>query len=188
MLHFSRFLFLINFQRHMHSICVWNMIKQSKLLQTIYDTTCIYDRYYKRTHVYVFLFSVKKNACLNYREFDLEGDLVGVPHTWYLLAQSFITLLKIVWREQDMVALNEGKKKCVGLQRTWVSKRTVISTSLPDNHMSSLRRSKSCFISTEEVTKKQQKNNQQHALLSKLWLDSPGFEKFRIFLHKHGQL
>ncbi len=62
----------------MHSICVWNMIKQSKPLQTRYDTTYIYDRYYIRTHVYVFLFSVK-NACLNYREFDLEGDLVGYP-------------------------------------------------------------------------------------------------------------
>ncbi len=80
----------------MHSICVWNMIKQNKPLQTRYDTKCIYDRYYMRTHVYVFLFSVKKNVCLNYREFDLEGDPVGVPHTWYLSAQSFITLLKIV--------------------------------------------------------------------------------------------
>ncbi len=29
-------------------------------------------------------FLVYKNACLNYREFDLEGDLVGVSHTWYL--------------------------------------------------------------------------------------------------------
>ncbi len=62
----------------MHSIYVWNMIKQSKSLQTRYDRTYIYDKYYKRTHVYVFLFSVKK-ACLIYREFDLEGDLVGVP-------------------------------------------------------------------------------------------------------------
>ncbi len=70
-------------------------------------------------------FLVWKNACLNYREFDLEGDLVGVPHTWYLSAQSFITLLKLVWREYDIVSMNEWKKKCVGLQRTWVSKRTV---------------------------------------------------------------
>ncbi len=65
----------------MHSICVWNMIKQSKSLRTTYDTTHVYGKYYIRTHVYVFLFSVKKNACLNYREFDLEVDLVGVPHT-----------------------------------------------------------------------------------------------------------
>ncbi len=34
-----------------------------------------------------------KNACLNYREFDLEGDLVGVPQAWHLSAQSFTTLL-----------------------------------------------------------------------------------------------
>ncbi len=58
----SCFLFVINFQRHMHSICVRNMIKQSKPLQTRYDTTHIYDRYYIRTHVYVFLFSVKKRV------------------------------------------------------------------------------------------------------------------------------
>ncbi len=45
-------------------------------------------------------FLVWKKACLNYREFDLEGDLVGVPHTWYLSVQSFIrlkTCLKRVW-------------------------------------------------------------------------------------------
>ncbi len=79
----------------MHSICVFNMIKHTKSLQTRYDTTHIYDRYYIRTHVYVFLFSVKKRV-LNYREFDLEGDLVGVPHTWYLSTQSFIRLLELV--------------------------------------------------------------------------------------------
>ncbi len=70
-------------------------------------------------------FLVWKNACLNYREFDLEGDLVGVPHTWYLSAQPFIALIKLAWRQLDIVAMNEWKKKWVGLQRTWVSKRTV---------------------------------------------------------------
>ncbi len=70
-------------------------------------------------------FLVWKNACLNYREFGPEGDLVGVPNTWYLSAQSFIRRLKLVWREYAIVAMNEWKKKCVGLQRTWVSKRTV---------------------------------------------------------------
>ncbi len=70
-------------------------------------------------------FQCEKNACLNYREFDLEGDFVGVPHTWYLSAQSFIRLPKLVWREYDIVAMNEWQKKCVGLHRTWVSKRTV---------------------------------------------------------------
>ncbi len=29
-------------------------------------------------------FLVWKNACLNYRDIDLETDLVGVPHAWYL--------------------------------------------------------------------------------------------------------
>ncbi len=59
---------IINFfclHRQMHSTCVWNMTKQSKYPQTRYDMTHIYDTY----------ISVK-NACLNYREFDLEGDLV----------------------------------------------------------------------------------------------------------------
>ncbi len=46
----------------MHSICVWNMIKQSKPLQTRYNTINIYDRYYVRTHVYMFLFSAKKRV------------------------------------------------------------------------------------------------------------------------------
>ncbi len=36
-------------------------------------------------------FLVWKNACLKYREFDLENDLVGVPHT---LPLKFILLLK----------------------------------------------------------------------------------------------
>ncbi len=81
--HFSCCLFLINLQRHMHSMCVWNMINQSKSLQTRYETTYMYDRYYM-------CFSVKE------REFDLEGDLVGVPHTWNLSAQPFITLLKLI--------------------------------------------------------------------------------------------
>ncbi len=62
----------------MPSICVLNMIKQSKSLQTRHDVTYINDRYYTRTHVYVFLF-MGKNACLNYRELGVEGDLVGCP-------------------------------------------------------------------------------------------------------------
>ncbi len=39
---------------------------------------------------------VMRQLRMNYREFDLEGDLLGVRHTWYLSAQSFITLLKLV--------------------------------------------------------------------------------------------
>ncbi len=82
----------------MHSICMWHMIKQGKPVQTRHDTTHIYDRYNVRTHMYVFLISVK-TACLNYREFDIVGGLVGVSHTWYLSAQSFITLFKLVGRD-----------------------------------------------------------------------------------------
>ncbi len=92
---FLFFLFLINFQRHMQSICVQNMIKQSKSLQTRYDTKHINDKYCMKTHVYTFRFCVKK-ACLNYHKFDLEGDHIGVPHTWYLLARSFITIFTLL--------------------------------------------------------------------------------------------
>ncbi len=80
----------------MHSIYVLNMIKQGKALPTRYNRTYIYDRYYIRTHVYVFLFSVQKRVFELSRAFDLEGDLVGVPHTWYLSGQSFIIPLKLV--------------------------------------------------------------------------------------------
>ncbi len=80
-------------------------------------------------HIYIYIYiyikryiyekkTCEKNTCLNYREFDLEVDLVGIPHKWNLLAQSFITLLKLVWREEDIVAINEWKKKSVGFQRT----------------------------------------------------------------------
>ncbi len=79
MLHVSRFLFLINFQRHMHSIYVWNMIKRSKPLQTRYNTTHIYDRYYIRTHVYVFLFSVKKTRVLIIASLTLKVASWGYP-------------------------------------------------------------------------------------------------------------
>ncbi len=52
------------------------------------------------------LLNCEKNACLKYCEFDLEDDLGGVPHTWYLSGQPTATLLKFVWRA-----------KCVGLHR-----------------------------------------------------------------------
>ncbi len=61
-----------------------------------------------------------KDACFNYHKLDLEDDLVGVLHNSTLSAISFITLLKLVWREEYMVALN-NLKKCVGLHRTSTS-------------------------------------------------------------------
>ncbi len=80
--------------------------------------------------MYMCSFLVWKYGCFNNLEFDIEGDLVGVPHTCYLSGQSFIeTPLKLVWRELDMMAMNNWKKKRVGLKRTWVSKRIVLSFS-----------------------------------------------------------
>ncbi len=84
MLHFSRFLFFINFQRHMHPICVWNMIEQSKPLQTRYDTTYIYERYFIRTHVYVFLFSVKKCVFELSRVWPWWWPCGGTPYMVYI--------------------------------------------------------------------------------------------------------
>ncbi len=63
----------------MHSTCVWNMIKQSKSLQTTYNTTHIYDKYYIRTHVYVFLFSMKKTRVWIIASLTLKVTLWGHP-------------------------------------------------------------------------------------------------------------
>ncbi len=41
-----------------------------------------------------------------YREFDLEGGIVGVYKTLYSSGQSFVKLLKLIGRELDMVAMN----------------------------------------------------------------------------------
>ncbi len=62
-----------------------NPFKQDMIRHILSKNTCI-----------CVPFKCEKSACLNYREFDLEGDLVGAPHTWYLSAQSFITLIKLV--------------------------------------------------------------------------------------------
>ncbi len=80
--------------------------------------------------MHIHSFVVWKNACLNYREFDLEKDLVGEPHTCYLSAQSFIKLVKLVWREYEHGGYGWEEKEMCQLQRTWVSKRTV----LPKKH------------------------------------------------------
>ncbi len=76
--------FLINFQRHLHSIYVWNMIKQGKPLQTRYDTTHSYDRYFIRTHVYVFLFSVKKTVFELSRVWPWRWPREGTPYMVFI--------------------------------------------------------------------------------------------------------
>ncbi len=45
-------------------------------------------------------------ARINYREFDHEGGLVGVPNTWYLSELPFATPLELGLRELDIVAMN----------------------------------------------------------------------------------
>ncbi len=54
--------------------------------------------------------SLRKFSLINFKfemkSKGLQGDLVGVPHTCYLSDQSFITRLKLVGRELDMVAMN----------------------------------------------------------------------------------
>ncbi len=82
MLHFPRFLFLVNFQRHMYSLCVCNMIKQGKSLQTRYAATDIYDRYYIRTHVYDF--------------YDFDPKVTSWVDHIHGIYRPFMTLLKLV--------------------------------------------------------------------------------------------
>ncbi len=62
MLDFSRFFILNSFPatNAFHMCVEYDKTKQP--LQTRYDRTYIYDRYYIRTYVYVFLFSVKKRV------------------------------------------------------------------------------------------------------------------------------
>ncbi len=106
MLHFLRFFIFNKFpaKRAFHMCVECDKTKQTPSNKIWYD---IYIRQilYKNTCSFL----LWKNACLNYREFDLECDPVGVPHTWYLSAQSFITLLKLIWGEYDIVAMNVGK-------------------------------------------------------------------------------
>ncbi len=118
--HFSRFdKFPAIYAFHM---CVeFDKTKQTLSNKIWYDT---YIRHI--LYVYVFPFSVQKRVFELSRVWPWRWPR-GVPHTWYLSAQSFITILKLVWREYDILAMNEWKKKCVGLHRTWVSKRTVNS-------------------------------------------------------------
>ncbi len=68
----------------MHSMCVRNMIKQSKSLQTTYDTPHIYDKYYIRTHVYVFHFSVKKRVFELSRVWPWKWPCGGTPYMVFI--------------------------------------------------------------------------------------------------------
>ncbi len=63
-----------------------------------------------------FLLNSEKDVRFKYRKYDLEDNIVGVSKTWYSSGQSFIKLLKLIERELDMAAMNNWKKKFVGLQ------------------------------------------------------------------------
>ncbi len=84
------FLFVINLLRHVHSIYVWHVTKQSKSLQTRYDTIYIYifiyiyDRYYIRTHVYLFPFSVIKRVFELLRVWPWRWPRGGTPHMVFI--------------------------------------------------------------------------------------------------------
>ncbi len=61
--------------------------------------------------LYMCSFLVWKNACLYYREFDLEGDLVGVPHIYRPSLSSIFTIKTYLnrvghcgyeWMEKEM--------------------------------------------------------------------------------------
>ncbi len=54
-----------------------------------------------------------KNACLNHREFDLEGDLLGVPPTWYLSDTSIITLSKLEENQKRWLWIIENRNVSV---------------------------------------------------------------------------
>ncbi len=95
--HGSFFPFLINFQRHMHSLYVWNMIKQSKSLQTRYDTTYIYDIYYIRIHMYVLFFSVKKRVSELSRVWPWRWRRGGTPYMVFI-GPVFQNTIKACWR------------------------------------------------------------------------------------------
>ncbi len=100
------------------------MIKQSKPLQTRYDITHIYDRYYIRTHVYMFLFSVKKRVFELLRVWPWRWPRGGSPYMIFIgpvFHYTIKTYLRRVWH----CGYEWVEKKCVGLQRTWVRKRTV---------------------------------------------------------------
>ncbi len=65
-----------------------------------------------------FLFSVKK-TCLNYRAFDLEDDLVGVPNAWNVSFQSFITLSVMRITKKNQACINANSKQMYFFKRLY---------------------------------------------------------------------
>ncbi len=65
-------------------------------------------------------FLVWKNACLNYREFDLEGDLVGVPHAYYLSAD---IIQATVSKKNISTYRGLAKNRLKGILLEWIRKK-----------------------------------------------------------------
>ncbi len=61
----------------MHSIYVWSMINKANPFKQ--DSAHISDRYYVRTHIYVFLFNEKKTRVLIIARWTLKVTLWGYP-------------------------------------------------------------------------------------------------------------
>ncbi len=61
-----------------------DMIKQSESLQTRYNMAYIYDRFYIRTHVYVFLFSVQKRVFELSRVWPWRWPREGTPYIVFI--------------------------------------------------------------------------------------------------------
>ncbi len=92
------------------------MIEQSKPFQTRYDTTYVYDRYYIRTHVYVFLLSVKKCVFELSRVWPWRWPRGGTPYIVFIgpvFHYTSKTCLKTVghggyeWVEKEMCRFAE---------------------------------------------------------------------------------
>ncbi len=85
---FPFFLFLVHFQRHMHSILAWNMIKRCESLQARYDTTYIYTVrllthvHCKPTHFVFHSFKADMPYSLQTNFVSVTKDWANKYHVW----------------------------------------------------------------------------------------------------------
>ncbi len=92
----------------MHSICVGNMIKLRKPLQMRNERTYIYDRYYIRTHVYVFLFCVQKRVFEFSRAWPWRWPPGGTPYVVFIGPESRTLWLWISGKRNVPVCRGHG--------------------------------------------------------------------------------
>ncbi len=94
------------------------MIIQSKSLQTRYDTAFIHDKYYIRTHVYVFLFSVKKRVFELSWIWPWRWPRGGTPRMAFIVCKisvetssNIIYIYKFLWANQCRSTCNTANKE-----------------------------------------------------------------------------